>query len=377
MITQDDLELLNAYLDDALSPEERAVVDARLVAEPALRQELESLRATAELLRRLPTLRSPRDLTLTQQMVRTSRTLPFPAVTVSLISAAASIALIVVGLVMLQSSGQFATGSPVSDQASEASLTDALSVAGLPTSTVLPSATVLPTLALEASLALQNTVAAGAEARGAETASPPTTAIAQPTQPPVAKTSLPAAALLLTATPLPGLAESEMRDTNSPPVAGMLLESTVTALANAMDFAAEAPAAMDSATFMAVPSARPDVGGPPGEAGAAAEELGDAATRDDGVGAAAPQIAQATLLPTSPPLAQVTRSAPTATPPATRTLVATPPVEPSATPAAPVELEADRDEADVAPSPDGRLFIGLGVLLGFVAVFFAVWARRQ
>lgn len=50
----DPHELLNAYLDDELSDEEVAAVDRALAASPALRRDLDELRATQTLLRALP-----------------------------------------------------------------------------------------------------------------------------------------------------------------------------------------------------------------------------------------------------------------------------------------------------------------------------------
>jgi hypothetical protein len=67
MITQTDLELLNAYLDNALLPDERRTLDSRLTADPALRADLESLRATRDLIRALPTPPLPRAFTLTRE----------------------------------------------------------------------------------------------------------------------------------------------------------------------------------------------------------------------------------------------------------------------------------------------------------------------
>ena len=50
-----DDELLSAYLDDELTHEERARVDARLAADPAARQMLDQLRAASLAIRNLPT----------------------------------------------------------------------------------------------------------------------------------------------------------------------------------------------------------------------------------------------------------------------------------------------------------------------------------
>ena len=49
-----DDELLSAYLDDELSPEERAAVEARLAADPSAQQLLHQLRAVCEAVQALP-----------------------------------------------------------------------------------------------------------------------------------------------------------------------------------------------------------------------------------------------------------------------------------------------------------------------------------
>ena len=60
MLNGNDLELLSAYLDGALSDEERAALEARLQSDAALRRELDRLRATVALIKTLPTLSTPR-----------------------------------------------------------------------------------------------------------------------------------------------------------------------------------------------------------------------------------------------------------------------------------------------------------------------------
>ena len=57
-----DDELLSAYLDDELSPEERARVDARLAADPAAMQLLEQLCAASQAMKSLPRESVGRDL---------------------------------------------------------------------------------------------------------------------------------------------------------------------------------------------------------------------------------------------------------------------------------------------------------------------------
>ncbi|MFQ3661637.1 MAG: anti-sigma factor [Chloroflexaceae bacterium] len=63
-LPESDLELLSAYLDNALSVAERVNLERRLAADPRLRAELEELRATTQLLRRLEPARPPRSFTL-------------------------------------------------------------------------------------------------------------------------------------------------------------------------------------------------------------------------------------------------------------------------------------------------------------------------
>ncbi len=63
--------LLSSYLDDELNPREKARVETRLQAETELRDALESLRRTKEVLRRAPARRAPRNFTLPASMAQT------------------------------------------------------------------------------------------------------------------------------------------------------------------------------------------------------------------------------------------------------------------------------------------------------------------
>lgn len=63
-LNEHDLIALNAYLDSALSPGERAALEERLAQEPDLQRELESLRATVALLKLATPVRVPRSFTL-------------------------------------------------------------------------------------------------------------------------------------------------------------------------------------------------------------------------------------------------------------------------------------------------------------------------
>jgi hypothetical protein len=64
MTTPQDVERLSAYLDHQLSPAERARLEARLKQEPELQAALIDLQTTVHLLRGLPTLKPPRNFTL-------------------------------------------------------------------------------------------------------------------------------------------------------------------------------------------------------------------------------------------------------------------------------------------------------------------------
>lgn len=63
-LSDSDLELLSAYIDDQLDASARAEVERRLGAEPQLRAELDELQATTALLRDLAPLAPPRSFTL-------------------------------------------------------------------------------------------------------------------------------------------------------------------------------------------------------------------------------------------------------------------------------------------------------------------------
>lgn len=101
----DEYELLSAYLDDMLNEAERMALEVRLAEDDALRAELEALRNTVSLIKALPMLKAPRNFVLTPEMVKSrtepSRVIRFPISTI--MSAAASFVLIMVGLLMLMS----------------------------------------------------------------------------------------------------------------------------------------------------------------------------------------------------------------------------------------------------------------------------------
>ncbi len=98
--TDQDYELLSAYIDDALAQSERAALESRLRTDARLQRELDSLRQTVQLINQLPTLRAPRDFTLDESMVGVSPTRNtiriFPAA-FSALSAAAAVILFMFG----------------------------------------------------------------------------------------------------------------------------------------------------------------------------------------------------------------------------------------------------------------------------------------
>lgn len=68
-LTDIDYELLSAYLDEMLSADERAALEARLLAEPTLRAALDDLRVVQQAVASLPVMPAPRDFRLTHDMI--------------------------------------------------------------------------------------------------------------------------------------------------------------------------------------------------------------------------------------------------------------------------------------------------------------------
>ena len=108
MLNGNDLELLSAYIDEALSASERADLEARLQTDASLRRELERLQATKALIASLPTLSPPRDLRLTRAMVgrSASRQRVLTSAAFSALSAAAAVILLVIGVGLFMQTGQ-------------------------------------------------------------------------------------------------------------------------------------------------------------------------------------------------------------------------------------------------------------------------------
>ena len=64
-----EVNLLSAYLDNALNAKQKQALEQRLLVEPALQAELQHLNQTKMLMQQLPRLRAPRNFTLTPEMV--------------------------------------------------------------------------------------------------------------------------------------------------------------------------------------------------------------------------------------------------------------------------------------------------------------------
>src|SRR5512133_1751824 len=71
-----DIENLSAYLDGQLNASDAARLEARLKNDPELDSVLSDLRAARGILRKLPARKSPRNFTLTRQMVGLKPPLP-------------------------------------------------------------------------------------------------------------------------------------------------------------------------------------------------------------------------------------------------------------------------------------------------------------
>ncbi len=91
-LSERDIDLLSAYLDDALTESERAEFLQALAQSPELQRELADWQAMRRALAAMPTLRAPRDFTLTPAQVRPTRVL---TAVWRVLSAAAAVVLLV------------------------------------------------------------------------------------------------------------------------------------------------------------------------------------------------------------------------------------------------------------------------------------------
>jgi hypothetical protein len=96
-MTPQDFDRLSAYIDNQLSPADKAKLDARLQREPELKAALTELRRLTRALRSLPTVKPPRNFTLSRAQAQVNvrpRFQLFPAL--RLATALAGLAFIVI-----------------------------------------------------------------------------------------------------------------------------------------------------------------------------------------------------------------------------------------------------------------------------------------
>jgi len=117
-----ELNTLSAYLDHALNPKERQMLEARLVQEPALREQLENLRITKMIIGHLQRVRAPHNFTLTPDMVKVRRPKRHPLVTFLRLASSLSAIMLVVafGVELLLNNGQLMGRPMVAEPAMEA-----------------------------------------------------------------------------------------------------------------------------------------------------------------------------------------------------------------------------------------------------------------
>lgn len=120
MITPQDLNRLSAYIDNQLSPAEKTKLESRLGHETELQQALTDLRLTRRMLRSLPTIKPPRNFTLTRAQAQAAarpRFQLFPALRLATALAGfAFVFLLAVDLLALQNSAG-ETAAPALEQA--------------------------------------------------------------------------------------------------------------------------------------------------------------------------------------------------------------------------------------------------------------------
>ncbi|MFV1858763.1 MAG: anti-sigma factor [Anaerolineales bacterium] len=109
-IARRDLERLSAFLDGELSPAEAEKLGARLATDKHLSGTLEALRATAEAVRSLPEVSTPRSFALTEEMVRPRRA--YPILQLSTAVAALGFVLVVGADLLLGSARNYALDVP-------------------------------------------------------------------------------------------------------------------------------------------------------------------------------------------------------------------------------------------------------------------------
>ncbi len=173
-----DDELLSAYLDGAVTPAERAMVEASIATDPALRDRATDLRATVALLRALPQPVPRRTFILTAEQAAAIRppqtariTRLFPTVTaLSAVAAVLALALLL---------GDLATGGFSTKQSQPATSRSVIESAPVEaTMTSVAVAAAAPTVAAAPAAAAANAPSAAGAASVRNTGAPPQAAAA-------------------------------------------------------------------------------------------------------------------------------------------------------------------------------------------------------
>jgi hypothetical protein len=212
-------ELLSAYLDQAVSDEEKKLVEEAVAAEPTIAWRLETLRQTVQLLRSLPALALPRSFVLTEVPEGAGQAVvSAPAPVHARRPAPQTTRAWSWGALWAQWRAFWQVGSPLLRNAAAVSFALFLIVvagdlvtgpAGLPQRAVVPNTPVVPTTqtAIESAPSVTNAKVSGEESAAAEQSAPAESADAEPVTAASAPVSdeqpAPAAAAAAEARPLP------------------------------------------------------------------------------------------------------------------------------------------------------------------------------
>ncbi|MGI8856549.1 MAG: anti-sigma factor family protein [Thermomicrobiales bacterium] len=226
-----DDELLSAYLDGQVSPDERVTVEAAIAADPAVRARVTDLRATVALLRALPQPVPRRTFILTPAQAASIRPVRAPWPT-RLFPAVAAVSAVAAVLCLMLIAGDLGTG-----------------VSATTKRKVTPARPAVESASNAAVTRVTTGAVALATAPGATTAALP-----------AAPTSLPAPAAAAANAPAPAATTASARSAGAPPAAAPLAPATAAAGAILLPtgtavFASAAPSANSAASQAITPTA--------------------------------------------------------------------------------------------------------------------------
>lgn len=121
-LSEHDAELLSAYIDEMLSVDEERELEARLLKDAFLRDELAAMRQTVLWMNALPTLKAPRDFTISVEDVALAekasgrKVIPMQNRNTWYLASAAAIVIVIVGIAVILPSLSM---SPASDNTAE------------------------------------------------------------------------------------------------------------------------------------------------------------------------------------------------------------------------------------------------------------------